>query len=65
MPGLIVMLDPHALPVKDIGTGFYTLCLPAGKNIRQLSDDDQHPSVFIFGNLRAEPDHVAVNIAPF
>ena len=58
--GTIIMLNPLPLPVKDVQTGFYTLHLPAGNNICNLPDDDQHPPVLVLCNLLMLTEFVVI-----
>jgi hypothetical protein len=64
-PGSVVTNDLFPVPVKDIGASLKPLLLSSTKNIHQLADNDNHSSVFILGNLRAQADDVTMNISPF
>jgi len=50
--------------MKDIGTGFYTLCPPPVNNVRDFSHKNYHSPILVLGKFRAQSYDIPVNITP-
>src|SRR5439155_6477198 len=68
-PGLIKSIPrpdfPVPYPIKHQG-GLWTLHGTATRDdLTNCSHEGQHAAILILGNLRTQPDHAVMDIAPF